>query len=545
MASVRSLDDAMNIQVPKNGVLLRNLIHGADTVMSHILHFYHLAAVDFVDATVLGSPWSPAFGTRCTCALVSALANNPFVNATGEFAAVTNILLSYVTALDIRREAHTMGAIFSGRQPIQNAIVPGGVSTIFTKSDSDNFKTHLNKIRNFINQVYIPDVVFVATRSQMSVYADGATTGSNGNVDDWTKYWGVGTNPGHLLSYGEYPLGTYTRYLSTTNLLIPRGTVDYSALTAVNAFNVAMIKEYVNYSYYEAQDNGKQPFEGTTHPDVTKVTAGQTPTTGAPYSWLKAPRYNSLTHEVGPLARMVAAHLGAFKPTVSETGSVHLNILNALTVPANYSVNNLVTNTLSAAGTIVNGNPTLLSASNLFSPLGRHAARALECKFVADAMGGDANGAGSWLTQLCLNNPATDGATIATGSGYTYVKIPKNTVLGTGLAEAPRGALGHWVTIQSKKIGSYQCVVPSTWNASPRGTSTTDLGAAESALTGVAGTANYKSTNDAILNIARMLHPYDFCIACAVHLVTPEGKDIAKFDIASDGKITKIPVDSQ
>jgi len=196
MASVRAVDDALNVQVPLNGLMVRNIIHGSDTIMSHITHFYHLSALDFVDAQALGSPWAPAFGTLSSCTMMSALCANPLAPT------MPSILHSYVTALDIRRECHTMAAIFGGRFPIQNALVPGGVSTIFTQSDIDKFRTHINKVRNFINQVYIPDVVYVATRSQ--------PTGAGS--ENWQQFWGVGTMPGNLLSYGEYPLATYSRW---------------------------------------------------------------------------------------------------------------------------------------------------------------------------------------------------------------------------------------------------------------------------------------------------------------------------------------------
>jgi len=520
MASVRAVDDALGVQVPKNGLMVRNLIHGSDTIMSHITHFYHLAALDFVDASILGSPWAPAFGALSTCALMSALCQNTLSD-------MPNILSSYVTALDIRRECHTMAAIFGGRFPIQNALVPGGVSTIFTLSDINKFRTHINKVRNFINQTYIPDVLFVATQA--------AVPTTNGGTEDWTQFWGVGTMPGNLLSYGEYPTSTYGRWPEATNMLLARGFYDGAAHT----LDLTKIAEFVDYSYYDSADNGLHPSAGTTHPRVDYVGTGTG--NGTNYSWLKAPRYDGKSTEVGPLARMAITYLAAPTTQVSEAGSNGLNV-TALSLSLGggaYTVGALVGAVLNAAS---------LSVGNLFSPLGRHACRALECKVVADALAGGVGTGSSFLDQLTLNNPLTDGAEVATGSGYSYVKIPKNTSLGTGLAEVPRGSLGHWITIQSKKIGKYQCVVPTTWNAGPKkssGTGGFNRGPAEANLVGVPAVSGGASTNDAILNIARMLHPYDFCIACAVHLVTPEGKNIAKFNISDGGKITKTPVDSE
>jgi len=522
MASVRSIDDALDITLNTNGRVIRNLIHGADTVMSHILHFYHLAAADFVNISpatgILGSPWddgqgSNAFGTTSACQFVSLTQVNSLVS-TGR--ATYELVESYVAALNMRKEAHTMSAIFSGRHPMQNAIVPGGVTTLFTQCDIDDFRTRLNSIRTFINNYYIPDVVFVATRTDVA-------------GDNWTKYWTVGTNPGRLLSYGEYP-DNLTPFIDETDpnaMLISRGIVDYP--TNTTAFSSSSIAEYVDYSFYSSP-SGLHPSIGVTTPDVDLVSN----TSATQYSWLKAPRYGGVAAEVGPLARMLATYTFLNTKTVAETGSTPLgSYVPTLNLGASYDATKLIDATLSAAGVIAS---TSLTAANLWSPLGRHAARALETKYVADAMY-------SWLNELTLNQAAgttddtrtTYTANVATGSGYVYAKIPKATVHGQGLAEAPRGALGHWITIQGKKIANYQCVVPTTWNACPKGNGAV-RGPAESAMIGIPAAVG-ANTNDAIVNIARMLHPYDFCIACAVHVVNPEGKEITKFKMDLDGGI--------
>jgi len=442
---------------------------------------------------------------------------------------------SYVAALNIRKEAHTMGAIFSGRHPIQNAIVPGGVSTLYNQDDIDLFRDKLNTVRNFINKYYIPDVVFVATRSSV------------GTGENWATYWTVGTSPGLALSYGEYPLAggeAPFKVVNNADMLLDRGLARYtgsgSAPTFV-AFNIAKIKEYVEYSYYSSP-SGLHPSAGATTPNVNLVSH---PTNGQ-YSWLKSPRYNGEAAEVGPLARMVVTYLNSGTKTASEAATT--GVVAPCTIlglgGGSYTVTNLVGNALGGINTVAFGGGTTVTAAQLFSPLGRHACRALETKLLADKMD-------TWLSELTLqhlagtsgipNNPSgsanyTTG--VDTGSGYVYAEIPKANVYGAGLAEAPRGALGHWITIQSKKIANYQCVVPSTWNCGPRSTSTM-LGPAESVLIGLQPSVS-GNTNDMIVNIARMLHPYDFCIACAVHVVTPDGKDIAKFEMGLDGKIKKL-----
>jgi len=527
---VRSVDDALSITLNTNGRVLRNLIHGADTVMSHILHFYHLAAADFVNvspaAGILGSPWddgqgSGAFGTCADVQFLSLTARNTLNNG------ITKELVeSYVMALNKRKEAHAMSAIFAGRHPIQNAIVPGGVSTIFTDADKTQFRDYLNGIRNFINQYYIPDVVFVATASSVGSPAE-----------DWRKYWGVGTAPGTLLSYGEYPLGTNGnvpfKNVNNADMLLTRGVVTYNGTNspASAAFNTSKIKEYVDYSFYSSP-SGLHPSAGVTTPDVTQVNN----TNSTKYSWLKAPRYGGIAAEVGPLARMVNTYVNGTR-TVTENGSWPLSNVNpGLALGTSYNAKQLVDAALSVSSSVA-GLGTALGVKDLFSPLGRHACRALECKFVADAMY-------SWVDELTTQTAGSTGTydayttAVATGLGYTYVAIPKATVAGEGLAEAPRGALGHWITIGSKKITNYQCVVPSTWNCCPKGNGSV-RGPAESALIGLQASVS-GDPNSAIVNIARMLHPYDFCIACAVHVVTPDGKDVAKFEMGLDGKIEKL-----
>jgi len=542
---VRSIDDALGITLTNNGRLLRNLIHGADTVMSHITHFYHLAAADFVDISALGSPWSStcnsggaAFGS--TSGLISAMIPLTTTTLSG-----TAVVRNYVEALNIRRQAHTMGAILSGRQPIQNAIVPGGATTIFTEADRTNFRSYLTTVRNFIDQKYIPDVVTVATLTgAMSPYYWAASVNLGLQSPNYAIYWQVGTNPGHTLSYGEYPgFNEPFSTMANTNMLIARGTVTYPlSYTSFDPSDTstAGIREYVNYSYYKSYDGPLHPSIGKTDPDVSLVTN----LSAQQYSWLKAPRINGVAHEVGPLARILATRLGPYKPNVSQVnglgidgGSTLLTTLAGAPLGASYNIDGLVTYATNAITTGLGG-AISFGLTNLWSPLGRHATRALETKLVADAMD-------SWLTSLDLNNATTSSAPTQTGSGYTYVPIPKATVSGMGLAEAPRGALGHWIKIQSKKIANYQCVVPSTWNACPRADTDGNTGPAESALTGVPAGNPVTEVNDAILNIARMLHPYDFCIACAVHVVNAQGKEIAKFAMDESGKVTKLPLDSE
>ena len=349
----------------------------------------------------------------------------------------------YVQALNMRRVAHEMSAIFSGKMPHNVAIVPGGVTSPLSVDKIANFIWKLQDLRNFIDNVYIPDVIAVA-----EVYSD---------------YFAVGKGCGNLLSYGVFDLETQEKDLTKRKRLLLQGTTSASDLT-LNPVDTSKIAEYVKNSWYKSK-SGLHPSQGETEPDYTKSDA---------YTWLKAPRLDGKVYEVGPLARMVASYVGG-EPTVQS----------------------LVNSTLShfKAG-----------PEALFSVLGRHAARALECKFVADTMV-------NWLLELKPGKPVCAEYTQpATGNGM-------------GLWDAPRGALGHWVNVEDGKIKNYQCVVPSTWNMSPRD----DQGQPGPVEQAITGTKIKDESNP--FEIVRIVRAFDPCIACAVHLITPKGNEIGKFRV--------------
>jgi len=440
--------------------------------------------------------------------------------------AVANSLVShYVKALEIRRKCHTAGALFSGRQPIQNAMVPGGVTTLFTTTyplvstttgpdhagpynaaeTKTKFKSLMTEIRRFINRSYIPDVVTVANQ--------------------FSAYWGVGQGCYNLLAYGDYPVDT------NGTLLIKRGVVH---ILSKYQFNQANIKEYVGGSYYNTGlvADGLHPFDGRTIPDMNDT--AHTGKTGG-YSWIKSPRlsfgsYTDAVCEVGPLARMVNTYVSTTQQPATEGDMADADTLgNYLNSGgpglASYNAKTLVDAALDATV----GSHGTAGLSQLYSPLGRHAARALETKYVADAMAGTFGGITSWVDQL-----------VADSSCYTYAKIPKQIATGYGLTEAPRGALGHWIKIEGKKVAKYQCVVPSTWNFSPNsGLSGEYGGPVEQSLR---DTVLGPTATEQIINILRVVHPFDCCIACAVHVVNPEGKETLKFAIGPDGRPTNIEV---
>ena len=253
MASSLALEKAFLATAPANGRIIRNLVLGANFIQSHVLHFYHLAALDYINTQGAAdmAPWMPRYVTPD---MVSGATAVTLVN-------------HYVDALAIRRKAHQMGAIFGGRLPCTSVFVPGGSTERPTAQKITDFRTLLNEMRSFINNVMIPDVQAVA----------GA----------FPQYYSIGRGCGNLLAYGVFDLDA----AGTTKLLKSGRFTNNQFLTV----DPAQITEYVKYSRYTAASGNLNPANGVTEPDAAKAGA---------YSWIKAPRYLNAVHEVGPLARM-------------------------------------------------------------------------------------------------------------------------------------------------------------------------------------------------------------------------------------------------
>ncbi len=252
LASVMALDKAYGITAPTNARIMRNLVLGANHIDSHILHFYHLAAPDFIKGPDM-PPWQPSWDADRR---IDAATTNTLVN-------------HYVTALDMRRKAHEMGAIFGGRLPHPPTYIPGGFTTKPSSAMISKFKTYLQEITAFISNTYIPDAEVLA-----KVYSD---------------YKGIGRGYGNLLAYGVFDLDS-----AGTNRLLKRGRVVNGA-TSVQTVNVNAITEQVKYSWYADSTANLNPASGVTTPQYPKDPG---------YSWLKAPRYQNTAYETGPLARM-------------------------------------------------------------------------------------------------------------------------------------------------------------------------------------------------------------------------------------------------
>jgi hydrogenase large subunit len=380
-ASVRCLDSAFGVKPPTNGRIVRNLIFGSDYLMSHILHFYHLVALDYVKGPNT-EPFIPRYEGDYR---LDPNTNKVAVN-------------QYLKALDIRQKCHQMVALFGGKAPHVYGMIVGGATEIPTLDKMVSLQWRLREIKEFIDGTYLPTVYLVA-----GAYKD---------------LFGVGAGCKNLISYGVFPLDDEEK-----NFLLKPGSYTQGKDLPLDQ---TQIREYVKYSWYDDKTTGLHPGKGMTEPEFDKKDA---------YSWVKAPRYRELPHEAGPFARMWVTN-----PVLSK----HANKFLGIEEKKEIRFRDL--------------------GDKAFSILGRIAARAEECKLVADAME-------KWILELKPGAPS-----------YVKADIP-NEAEGFGLTEAPRGAVGHWISIKDQKIDNYQVVAATIWNASPRDDKG-NLGPIEKALVG-------------------------------------------------------------
>ena len=418
MASSLTLEAAAGFTPPENARIMRNLVLGSNFVQSHILHFYHLALPDFVDGPAAIPPWSPAWS-----------ADKRIITGTP---VAKELQAHYVTALEMRRKAHEMGAIFGGRLPHPPTFVPGGFTTTPRAARISQFKGYLSGLIAFTENTYLPD-----TQTLEHWYSD---------------YYGIGRGPANLLAYGVFDLDS-----TGANKLLRRGRA-LDGTSGVESVSVASITEQVTYSWYSDSTNNRNPASGATTPQYPKTNA---------YSWLKAPRYGTST---SPRKRRGKS------TSVSSTAPYEVGPLARMWVNGDYT--------------------------HGISVMDRHVARAQEALKVARAMQ-------TWVDQLSPTGPV-----------YTRYTTPTSGV-GNGLTEAPRGALGHWLQISSGRIASYQVLTPTCWNASPRDTFGV-RGPIEQALIGTPVTDPAEP-----VEVLRVIHSFDPCLSCAVHVMRPaEGRRV-------------------
>ncbi len=417
MASSLALEAAWGVSIPANARIIRNLILAANFVQSHILHFYHLSLLDFIDGPAM-LPWTPHYA----------------IEARFSQAQTATLIDHYRQALVARQQSHELGAVFGGKLPHTPVFEAGGVTAGPTSSRINTFRGLLTQLTTFVEQMYLPDAELLA--------------------QTYPEYFNIGRGYGNLLAFGVFDLDA-----AGQNKLLRRG-VDFNGSGQVQSLNLGAINEQVAYAWYEGAsppaDNPVTPPSGPANGSQHKVYlplisySPPPPTNGdlnvpAPdkagaYSWLKAPRYQQHPFETGPLARMW-----------------------------------------------INGN-----YRRGISVMDRHLARAQETRLILQAMS-------NWLNQLQVG-----------GACYTR-PTALASAQGIGLTEAPRGALGHWVAISGGQIAHYDIITPTCWNCSPRDNQS-QPGPMEYALLGTT-VANAEEP----IEVLRIVHSYDPCLACAVH----------------------------
>ena len=508
LASVRAVEDAIGIPIPRNANIIRNLMHATLFAQDHLVHFYHLHALDWVDVvsalkadprrtseiqqSISSHPnSSPAYFRDVQNRLkrfvesgqLGIFANAYWGNPAYKLPPEVNLLATthYLEALDFQKDIVKVQTIFGGKNPHPNWLVGGVPSPLNvdgTGAVGANNMALLNMVGDicqrttrFIDDVYIPDLLAIA-----------------GYYKDWAK-WGGGLSSQNLMSYGEFP--EVPNDYSNRSLGLPSGVIiggDLKNVMDVDLKDPGQIQEWVTHSWYKYADESKglHPFDGVT--DASFSIGPNTKGTrtdikeideGAKYSWVKSPRWKGHPVEVGPLARYVIAYARG-RPDIKEQVDA---ALKALDVPI----------------------------TALFSTLGRTAARGLECQWAARRMV-------KYHADLIANIKAGDLAT-ANMEKWEPASWPAECK-GAGPCEAPRGALGHWIRIRDRRIDSYQAVVPTTWNAGPRDAKG-QIGPYEAALLNTP-----MAKPEQPVEILRTIHSFDPCLACASHVIDPDGKEL-------------------
>jgi [NiFe] hydrogenase large subunit len=477
LSSVRAVEAAVGVKIPENARIIRNLLHGAQFQHDHIIHFYHLHALDWVDvvSALKADPAktavladnvgdSPMGGTDyfkqvqqrlqtfVDSGQLGPLNNGYWGHPAYRLPPEANLMAAahYIEALRLQARTARMHAIFGAKNPHLQTLVVGGVTSIkdLTPERIIKFLSLWKETQEFVEKVYIPDLLTIA-----SFYKD----------------WGAIGGTSNFLCWGDLPQND----MEPDSHFLPRGIIMKRDLTSLKMADHEKVAEDVIRAWYE---NGpaRHPFKGETKPQH-----GDYKPDKGKYSWFKAPRYEGEPCEVGPLARALVAYTSGVK----EFKEVIDNVLQILDIPV----------------------------EALFSTLGRTAARGIETLVIGQKMEG-------WIMELVENIRKEDTRT------YQPWEMPDKG-MGYGLNDVARGALGHWIEIEDKKIKNYQYVVPSTWNLGPR-CEKGKLGPVEEALIGTP-VADPKRP----IEVLRTVHSFDPCIACGVHVIDPNSNEVYKIRI--------------
>jgi [NiFe] hydrogenase large subunit len=474
LSSVRAVEAAIGVIIPENARIIRNLLHAAQFQHDHIVHFYHLHALDWVDIVsalqadpantakladnVSESPMGgPDYFRQVQQRLQTFVDSGqlgPFNNGYWGHPAYrltpeANLMAAahYIEALRLQARTARMHAIFGAKNPHLQTLVAGGVTSIKDLKPESiiKFLSLWRETQEFVEKVYLPDLLAVA-----SFYKD----------------WGAIGGTSNFLCWGDLPQGDS----EPNSHFLPRGVIMKRDLKSIKMADQEKVAEDVVRAWYE-NDTARHPFKGKTQPQH----GDYDPDKGR-YSWFKAPRYEGEPCEVGPLARTLVAYATG----VEEFKEIVNSVMQQLDIPV----------------------------EALFSTLGRTAARGIETIVIGRKMEG-------WIMELVEN--------IRNNNTKTYQPwdMPDKG-MGYGLNDVARGALGHWIEIENKKIKNYQYVVPSTWNLGPR-CEKGKLGPVEEALIGTPVEDPKRP-----LEVLRTVHSFDPCIACGVHVIDPRSNEVYK-----------------
>ena len=501
MASVRAVENALGVTIPRNARTIRNLFMGTEFVLDHVVHFYHQQALDWIDpmSALTADPAATSALARTLSArpgsnvayfrdardrlsrFIESGGSGPFVDDGPGQAVVASspetsllVMAHYFEALDWQRRIVQMQTLLGGKSPHPQMYLMGGavVPVPWGGPPPAPPREHPGQIdqrapaalsveglaamsavsaeaKAFVEQVYVPDVVEIARANP-----------------EWAR---LGRGHGNYLSFGEFPVDDS----DAPALLLPSGRIMGGDLASVDSIDQADIAEAVAHSWYtygEDENASRHPSKGLTEPRYSGPQPPYTTLAGSDrYSWLKAPRYREEPMEVGPLARVLVAY-----------------------VEGRRVVRERVDDVVTRLG---------LAPDALFSTLGRMLARAVEAQVVADQLDG-------WVAELKATLASGDLAVadLSRWAPETWPSEAKGWLLGEG----PRGAVGHWLTIADQRIAAYQIVDATTWNASPRDAGGR-RGATEEALIGTP-----VADPERPVEILRTVRSFDPCTACGV-----------------------------
>lgn len=487
-ASISAVEDAYGIKIPSNAEIVRNLVTLSLFVQDHIVHYYHLHSLDFVDITgALGADSKKAsieaekwtdhpyrnsvghlenvqekIGGFVKAGRLGLFANGYWGHSAYKLSPEENLvhMNHYLEALRIQREISKAIAIFAGKTPHPQNLVVGGVTSVadmLNPQRLNDFMFIIKEVRDFVERAYIPDIKMIVSAYRESIRA------------------GEGRAVGNFMCCGGYRFGK-------SGVLFEDGVIRGHNFESVEPFDSSKITEEASRSWYE-NDAPLSPYEGDTTPFYTDLNEDGSLKTEGKYTWVKAPRYDGDVMEVGPLARMIMGYTKK-SPTIRPYMERFME-------------------------------QTGLELIDFSSTIGRNAARAIEAQICSDYLF-------DMMSDLIENIKYYDEET---WTKYVFESLPLEG-RGAGIFEVPRGVLGHFVRIEDAKIANYQAVVPTTWNASPKGVKE-GRGAYEESLIGI-----QLADPTAPLEVLRAVHSFDPCLACAVHVIDATGRELAQYKIS-------------